>query len=87
MAQENDLAVVMGQKSGGGASSIGSIITPDGSALLVSTNGATSMRIGNEVDGYEYISTEFGVEPDYILTDVLSDTQIINTIAEHQAEE
>lgn len=87
MAKENGIATVMGQQSSGGASSIGSIISPDGSVLLVSTNGIFSMRVGNEVDGYEYISTEYGVTPDYILTDVTSDTQIINTIAQDQAGE
>lgn len=86
MAQENGIATIIGQNSSGGASSIGALITPDGSALLISTNSVLSTRVGNEVDGYEYLSIEYGVAPDYIITDVTSNQQILNKIAEHQAE-
>jgi hypothetical protein len=86
MAKENDIATIMGTKSSGGASSIGTIITPDGTVLLVSTNSVLSTRVGNETDGYEYLSIEYGVEPDYIMGDETSDTEIINIITQDQAE-
>jgi hypothetical protein len=87
MAQENGIATIMGQPSSGGASSIGTIITPDGTALLVSTNSVLSIRTGNAVDGYEYQSIEYGVTPDYIMIDATSDTEILNIIAQDQATE
>lgn len=71
---------VIGQDSSGGASSIGVVITPDGSALIISTNNVLSTRVGNEVDGYEYLSIEYGIEVDYTMTDVTSDTQLINVV-------
>jgi|LGOV01.1.fsa_nt_gb hypothetical protein len=86
MAQELDIATVMGRPSSGGASSIGVIISPDGTCLLISTNNVLSTRVGNEVDGYEYLSVEDGVDVDYTMIDVTSDSEIIAIIEEHQAE-
>lgn len=77
MAQEQGIATVMGQPSSGGASSIGALFTPDGTALIISTNNVISTRSGNEVDGYLYESVEFGITPDLIMGDVTSDEQII----------
>ena len=87
MAQENGIATIMGTKSSGGASSIGTLVTPDGTVLLVSTNSVLSTRVGNEVDGWEYLSIEYGVTPDYIMSDETSDSEIISVIAEDQATE
>jgi hypothetical protein len=86
MAKENDIATIMGNKSSGGASSIGTIISPDGTVLLVSTNSVLSTRVGNETDGYEYLSIEYGVDPDYIMGDETSDSEIISIITQDQAE-
>jgi hypothetical protein len=86
MAKENGIATIMGQKSSGGASSIGSLITPDGSVLMISTLNVLSTRIGNEVDGYEYVSVEYGIEPDYIMVNPISDVEIVNIIQQDQAE-
>ena len=80
MAKELGIATIIGHKSSGGASSIGVISTPDGSILLISTNNIISTRVGNEIDGYEYVSIEFGVEPDYYIQNVVSDEEIIATI-------
>ena len=77
---------VLGQDSSGGASSIGVIITPDGTALIVSTNNVLSTRVGNEVDGYNYLSIEHGVEVDYFMNDVTSDTQLVDKINQIRAE-
>ncbi len=76
---------VMGQASSGGASSIGVIIAPDGTVMMISTNNVLSTRVGNEVDGYEYLSVENGIEVDYTMGDVTSDNEIISVIEEHQA--
>lgn len=85
MAQENNIAKVMGQKSSGGASSIGAFYLPDGTALLISTNNVLSVRSGNPTDGYEYHSVEFGIEPDYHMNDETSDSEIISIIEQDQA--
>lgn len=80
MAQEEGIATIMGKPSSGGASSIGVLITPDGTGLVVSTNSVISRRTGNEVDGYEYLSIEYGITPDRTMINVLSDTEIINIV-------
>ena len=85
MAKELGIPVI-GQKSSGGASSIGAFITPDGSAVMISTNNVLSTRIGNEIDGYEYVSVESGVPVDYFLSNVASDSQLINAIEQHKAQ-
>lgn len=86
MAKELDFATVVGQSSSGGASSIGVIITPDGSCLLISTNNVLSTRVGNEVDGYEYFSIEYGITPEYVMLDVTSDEELIAIINQANAD-
>lgn len=86
MAKELGIPV-MGQNSSGGASSIGVIIAPDGSCLMISTNNVLSTRSGDSEATYEYDSVEGGVKVDYKLSDVTSDAQIIAAIAEHQADQ
>jgi len=85
MAKELGIPVI-GQQSSGGASSIGAFITPDGSAVMISTNNVLSTRVGNETEGYEYISVESGVPVDYFISDVTSDNQLIAAINEHKNE-
>jgi len=80
MAKEMGIATIIGQDSSGGASSIGLIITPDGTGLIISTNNVLSTRVGNEIDGYEYLSIEYGIEVDYYMSDVTSDDEIIAII-------
>ncbi|MEC9484482.1 MAG: S41 family peptidase [Candidatus Izemoplasma sp.] len=80
MAQELGIPT-MGQPSSGGASSIGTIILPEGSAIMVSTNNVLSRR-----DGENYFSIEDGVDPDYLMSDVTSDDEIIRIINEDQSE-
>ena len=86
MAKELGFATLIGHQSSGGASSIGTIITPDGTVLLISTNNVLSTRTGNEIDGYEYISVEFGITPDIVIGNVVSDEEIIAAIAQDQAQ-
>lgn len=87
MAQENGIATVMGTHSSGGASSIGALILPEGSVLLISTNSVLSTRIGNEVDGYEYLSVEYGIQPEYTLQDPTDFAGMISIIEQDQAAE
>jgi hypothetical protein len=77
---------IIGQQSSGGASSIGVIMTPDGSCLMISTNNVLSTRTGDETSGYEYESVEGGVPVDYFISDVTNDAQIIAAIEDHQSE-
>lgn len=84
MAKESGVAVVMGQPSSGGASSIGAIYGPDGSCMLISTNNVISTRTGNEVDGYTYSSVEYGITPDYLMENPVDDAEILDIIAQDQ---
>jgi hypothetical protein len=86
MAKEQGIATVIGKDSSGGASSIGVIMLPDGSSLMISTNNVLSTRIGNEVDGYDYVSIEYGIEVEIEMNNVASDAELITVIRNHQAE-
>ncbi len=81
MAKELDIATVMGQPSSGGASSIGTILLPEGSAIMVSTNNVLSTRVGDS-----YFSIEDGIDPEYLMSDVTNYDEIIRIINEDQAE-
>jgi len=85
MAKELGIPVI-GQDSSGGASSIGVIILPSGTAYFISTNNVLCSRSGNEIDGYVYSSIEQGIEVDYQMSDVTSNTQLIDTIAQVKAD-
>lgn len=73
IAKDMRFASIIGTKTGGGASSIIPVVLPDGTFFHMSSLNVLSYRIGNELEGYEYISIENGVTPDFILP--LSDTQ------------
>lgn len=81
MAKELGIPVI-GQKSSGGASSIGLIILPEGSGIFISTNNVLSTRVGDELVGYEYLSVEYGVEVDYQMDNVLDDAELIDIITQ-----
>jgi carboxyl-terminal processing protease len=76
MAKELGIPTI-GSRSSGGASSIGIIISPTGTAISMSTNNVLSARIGNEIDGYTYLSIEDGISPDYPINDILDDEALI----------
>ena len=63
--KENDLGVIIGTQSGGGASSITPILLPNGSAFTMSSNSINGYAVetGNEENPYEFYSNEFGVTP------------------------
>ena len=79
MAKELGIPVI-GQNSSGGASSIGIILPPGGSSLLISTNNVLSARIINEQGEYVYLSIEYGITVDYKLSNVADDDEIQNLI-------
>jgi hypothetical protein len=79
MAKELGIPI-LGQKSSGGACSIGVVVNPDGSTFIISTNNVLSIRSGNEIDGYLYTSVENGVDVNYFMSDVTSDSQLISLI-------
>lgn len=76
MAKEMNIPLI-GQKSSGGASSIGAFVLPGGTALMMSTNNVLSYYIDKN-----YESVEDGIEVDYNLTNVYSDFQLIKAINE-----
>ncbi len=86
LAKEQGIATVIGQDSSGGASSIGVIMLPNGSSLLISTNNVLSTRVGDEIEGYEYLSIEYGIEVEIEMDDVTSNAELIALINAHQAE-
>ncbi|XMB72094.1 S41 family peptidase [Mycoplasmatota bacterium WC30] len=86
MAKEQGIATILGKDSSGGASSIGVILTPDGSALMISTNNVLATRVGDEISGYEYLSVEDGIEVDYFMYNVTSDDLIVSLIETAKAE-
>jgi len=72
IAKDMGIATIIGQESSGGACSLAAILTPDGSAVLISSN----MMLTDD----EYNSIEGGIAVDYYMSDVFSDTQLINII-------
>jgi carboxyl-terminal processing protease len=80
IAKEMGIATIVGQKSSGGASSIGIIITPVGTSIIMSTNNVLSTRIGDE-----YFSIENGIEVDYFMLDVTDEDLLISIINEVNA--
>lgn len=72
VAKDMGIATIIGQNSSGGACSIAVILTPDGSGLLISSTGMlTNSR---------YDSIESGIEVDYYMTNVNSDSELIAII-------
>lgn len=80
MAKEVGIPVI-GQKSSGGASSIGMLQIPGGSVIRMSTNNVLSRREVLEDGTYVYHSIEYGVEPDYKLVSV-TNLQLIQDFIE-----
>ncbi len=72
VAKDMGIATIVGQNSSGGACSIAAILTPDGSGLLISSTGMlTDSR---------YDSIESGIEVDYYMENVNSNTELIAII-------
>lgn len=80
IAKENGVATVIGRPSSGGASSIGLVVLPTGDVIIVSTLNVLSTRVGNDEDGYEYLSIEGGIVPEYNISNLVSDEQLIAVI-------
>lgn len=69
----NELGIkTIGQKSGGGASSIDFILFPDGSIINISSNTVLTNK--------DYQSIEYGVVPDIHLDNLYSESEIISKI-------
>jgi hypothetical protein len=77
IAKEMGIATIVGQKSSGGASSIGIIITPVGTSIIMSTNNVLSTRVGDD-----YLSIENGIEVDYFMLDITDEELLISIINE-----
>lgn len=77
-AKEQGIATVIGVKSSGGASSISGIVLPTGDVLFMSSTNVISTK--NELG--EYISVEYGVDPDIVFPGVskLYDDQYIENV-------
>jgi C-terminal processing protease CtpA/Prc len=68
--KENNLGVIIGVQSGGGACSITPILLPNGTAFTMSSVNMNAYRTGTgtEEDPYVYHNNEFGIEPDYTIS-------------------
>jgi hypothetical protein len=89
MAKELGIPII-GQNASGGASSIGIILPPGGSSLLISTNNVLSARIFDDEGNPVYLSIEYGVTVDYRVTSITNDeevSQLVNQIVEDRNEE
>jgi C-terminal processing protease CtpA/Prc len=72
IAKDMGIATIVGQQSSGGTCGLAVIATPDGSALLISSTGMlTDSR---------YDSIESGIEVDYYMENVNSDSELIAII-------
>lgn len=85
IAKELGIATIIGKNSSGGASSIGAIYTPDGSCLLISTNNVLSTTVIDDEGNVVYLSVEDGIEVDYFLYNVTSDSLLIDAINQSQS--
>ncbi len=65
IAKSHEIAPLLGTKSGGGASSIGLVVTPTGDLFYMSSYNVLAMKIG---DVYE--SVEFGIIPDVVFPSI-----------------
>lgn len=67
--QQNNLGLVIGTTSGGGASSITPILLPNGTAFTMSSNSISAYVTGTGTaeDPYVFHSNEMGIEPDVFL--------------------
>jgi carboxyl-terminal processing protease len=77
MAQEMDVATIIGTQSSGGAASIGMFITPDGTILFRSTNNVFATVDVDAEENRTYTSVESGVVVDYVLTNTFDDAAIV----------
>ncbi len=59
--KQNEIGVIIGQTSGGGASSITPILLPDGTFFTMSSNSVNTIRD----DEGNYTFNELGIDPDY----------------------
>jgi C-terminal processing protease CtpA/Prc len=79
--KENSLGVIIGTKSGGGASSITPILLPNGSAFTMSSNSinAYTTETGDPENPFDFHSNEFGIEPDVYLSlaDIYDSDQLL----------
>lgn len=81
--KENDLGLIIGTTSGGGASSITPILLPNGSAFTMSSNSinAYTSETENPDEPYNFISNEFGIEPDvFVSMNDIYDNQLLLSI-------
>jgi len=83
----NDLGVVVGVKTGGGACSITPILLPNGTAFTTSSNNVSAYRTGTGTveDPYVYHDVEFGIEPDYEIdmNDIFISSVLLDIIHEN----
>jgi len=84
MAKELGIPI-FGQHSTGGASGVSPVILPDGQLVKISSNLVLAGRTGTEETGYDYYSIEYGIEVDYFMSNVASDQQLLDKIAEYKA--
>lgn len=84
IVKSNNLAPIIGQKSGGGAASVVPIYTPIGSVFASSSSNVLAYVLGDntEESPYEYMINEGGIEPDFILhaSNLFSNTYLKNIV-------
>lgn len=70
--KNQELGVIIGYTSGGGASSIMPFVLGDGALISISSNNILSVRTENTDGSFTYHSIEYGVVPDLYLSPINS---------------
>ncbi len=78
IVKNQNLGLIIGSTSGGGACSITPILLADGTMMNISSNSTLSIRVENSDGTYTYTNIEYGVEPDVYLSP--ANSQNINMI-------
>ena len=82
-----DLGIpIIGQHTGGGSCWLDVIIVPGGFVTSFSSNNTIAYRTGNQTDGYTYVNSQAGIDPDYFMSDVTDDAELLSIIASIKAQ-
>ncbi|MGI6360216.1 MAG: InlB B-repeat-containing protein [Acholeplasmatales bacterium] len=85
--KENNLGIIIGMKTGGGACSITPVLLPNGSAFTMSSNRLNGFRTGSgtEADPFVYHNNEDGITPDYVITysQFYDETKLLEVLNTH----
>jgi hypothetical protein len=82
IVKQMGIATIIGEKSGGGGSSIVPIVLADGTTIILSSNSTMAFAVKNSDGTFTFSSVENGVEPDYLYkrADFYNDAKLVDFI-------